>query len=115
MTSLTRRNDGLKDDKMTSATQFKLKKIKTLISQIRSFTTKIVNIFCQNRPKAQKMMQILRKKNENDPKHSPKSGTDFLVPETSQNEDRNENVSPRGGKYNLRPNPNPNYSEDFRH
>ena len=37
------------------------------------------------------------------------------MPEISQNEDRNENLSPRGGKYNLRPNPNLNYSEDFRY
>ena len=41
-----------------------------------------------------------------------KRGDDIIVPEISENDARNECLSPRGGKYNLRPNPNPNYSED---
>ena len=53
--------------------------------------------------------------NENDAQNSPKRGDDIIVPEISQNDARNESLSPRGGKYNLRPNPNPNYSEDFRY
>ena len=53
--------------------------------------------------------------NENDAHNSPKKGDDFIVPETSQSDEKNESLSPRGGKYNLRPNPNPNYSEDFRY
>ena len=53
--------------------------------------------------------------NENDAEISPNKGDDIIVPEISRNDDRNENLSPRGGKYNLRPNPNPNYSEDFRY
>ena len=53
--------------------------------------------------------------NENDAQNSPKEGDDVVVPEISQNDDRNESLSPREGKYNLRPNPNPNYSEDFRY
>ena len=52
--------------------------------------------------------------NENDPQDSPKSGND-IVPEISQKGNRNEILSPRGGKYNLRPNPNPKYSENFRY
>ena len=52
---------------------------------------------------------------ENDAQTSPKKGEDIVVPEVSQRYDRNENLSPRGGKYILRPNPNPNYSEDFRY
>ena len=49
--------------------------------------------------------------------HKPlqKGGDDIIVPEISENDARNESLSPRGGKYNLRPNPNPNYSEDFRY
>ena len=47
--------------------------------------------------------------------NSPKRGDDIIVPEISENDARNESLSPRGGKYNLRPNPNPNYSEDFRY
>ena len=43
-----------------------------------------------------------------------KRGDDIIVPQISQNDARNENLSPRGGRYNLRPNPNPNYSEDFK-
>ena len=42
-------------------------------------------------------------------------GDDIFVPEISENDARNENLSPRGGRYNLRYNPNPNYSEDFRY
>ena len=53
--------------------------------------------------------------NGNDAQSSPKGGNDFIVPETSQNDERNKNLSPRGGRYNLRPNANPNYSEDFRY
>ena len=29
--------------------------------------------------------------------------------------DANKNTVTRGGKYNLRPNPNPNYSEEYRY
>ena len=53
--------------------------------------------------------------NESDTQNSPNKGDDIIVPEISENDARNESLSPRGGKYNLRPNPNPNYSEDFRY
>ena len=53
--------------------------------------------------------------NEIDAQKSPRRGDDIIVPEISGNDDRNESLSPRGGKYNLRPNPNPNYSKDFRY
>ena len=52
--------------------------------------------------------------NESDAQKSPKRGDDIIVPEISENNARNESLSPRGGKYNLRPNHNPN-SEDFRY
>ena len=53
--------------------------------------------------------------NENDAELSLNRGDDIIVPEISEYDNRNENLSPRGGKYNLRLNPNPNYSEDFRY
>ena len=53
--------------------------------------------------------------NENDTHDSPNRGDDIIVPEISENDAGNESLCPRGGKYNLRPNPNPNYSEDFRY
>ena len=53
--------------------------------------------------------------NENDAQNSPKRGDDIIVPEISESDARNESLSPRGGKFNLRANPNPNYSEDFRY
>ena len=53
--------------------------------------------------------------NENDVQVSPNRVDDIIVPEISENDARNESLSPRGGKYNLRPNPTPNYSEDFRY
>ena len=53
--------------------------------------------------------------NENDAQNPPRRGDDIIVPEISENDARNESLSPRGGKYNLWPNPNPNYSEDFRY
>ena len=31
------------------------------------------------------------------------------------NEKTDENSSPRGGKYNLRPNPNPNFTDEYRY
>ena len=53
--------------------------------------------------------------NENDAQNSPKRGEDIIVPEIPESDARNESLTPRGGKYNLRPNTNPNYSEDFRY
>ena len=53
--------------------------------------------------------------NENDAQNSPKKGDDIIVPEISENDARNESLNPKGWKYNLRPNLNPNYSEDFRY
>ena len=53
--------------------------------------------------------------NKNDAQNSPNRGDDITVLEISENDARNESLSPRGGKYNLRPNSNPNYSGDFRY
>ena len=52
---------------------------------------------------------------KNDAQDSPNRGNDIIMPEISQSDDRNESVSPRGEKYNLRPNPNPNISENFKY
>ena len=41
-------------------------------------------------------------------------GADTNVHGISENEKSEENSSPRGGKYNLRPNPTPNYSDEYR-
>ena len=49
--------------------------------------------------------------NGTDSEKSPKRGDDIIVPEISQIDEGNDNLSPRGGRYNLRPNPNPNYSK----
>ena len=51
---------------------------------------------------------------ENDAQNSQKEGDDIVKLEISQSDARNESLRPRGGKTNLRPNPKPNYSEDFR-
>ena len=67
------------------------------------------------RPKIDERLSERDLTNENDAQNSPKRGDDIIVPEISENDARNESLSPRGGKYNLRPNPNPNYSEDFRY
>ena len=67
---------------------------------------------------SQKDEEILPHENfrtKSDAQNSPKRGDDIIVPEISENDAKNESLSPRGGKYNLRPNPNPNYSEDFRY
>ena len=42
-------------------------------------------------------------------------GADITVPGISEKENFEENSSPRGGKYNLRPNPNPNFTEEYRY
>ena len=47
-------------------------------------------------------------------KNSSNVGGDIIVPEISEN-GPNETTSPRGGKYNLRPNPNPNFSDEYRY
>ena len=66
-------------------------------------------------PKNDEIFSERNSLNENDANISPNRGDDIIVPEISENDARNESLSPRGGKYNLRPNPNPNYSEDFRY
>ena len=66
-------------------------------------------------PENDEMFSERNSMNENDAQNSPKRGDDIIVPEISESDARNESLSPRGGKYNLRPNPNPNYSEDFRY
>ena len=67
------------------------------------------------RPKNKEIFPHENLRTETDKQNSPKRGDDIIVPEISENDVRNENLSPRGGKYNLRPNPNPNYSEDYRY
>ena len=37
------------------------------------------------------------------------------IPNEKANEKTVENSSPRGGKYNLRANPNPNYTDEYRY
>ena len=67
------------------------------------------------RPKNKEIFPHENLRTETDKQNSPKRGDDIIVPEISENDVRNESLSPRGGKYNLRPNPNPNYSEDYRY
>ena len=66
-------------------------------------------------PKTDEIFSERNPMNENDFQNSPKRRDDIIVPEISENDARNESLSPRRGKYNLRPNPYPNYSEDFRY
>ena len=68
-----------------------------------------------NAPENHEILSERNPLNENDAQNSPNRGDDIIVPEISENDARNESLSPRGGKYNLRPNPNPNYSEDYRY
>ena len=45
-------------------------------------------------------------------------GTDTIVPDVSDSENDElivDNKSPRGGKYNLRPNPTPNFTDEYRY
>ena len=45
-------------------------------------------------------------------------GSDTIVPEVLEDENDDvivQNESPRGGKYNLRPNPTPNFTDEYRY
>ena len=42
-------------------------------------------------------------------------GADITVPGISEKENSEENSSPRGEKYNLRPNPTPNFTDEYRY
>ena len=66
-------------------------------------------------PKTDEIFSERNPMNENDAQNSLKRRDDIIVPEKSENDTRKESLSPRGRKYNLRPNINPNYSEDFRY
>ena len=61
----------------------------------------------------------LPNENYDDVRNSPNRGEDNSVPGISDNgkntENENETSSPRGGKYNLRPNPTPNYTDEYRY
>ena len=51
-------------------------------------------------------------------KNSLNEGDDITMPGISNgrtNEKTDENSSPRGGKYNLRPNPNTNFTDEYRY
>ena len=43
------------------------------------------------------------------------TGADITVPGISKNGNSDENSSPRGGRYNLRPNPTPNFTDEYRY
>ena len=47
----------------------------------------------------------------------PPGGSDTIAPQVLDDEDGMvvENESPRGGKYNLRPNPTPNFTDEYRY
>ena len=78
--------------KATSAKQMKLLtrlEMKTLFGRIRPFTTKIKKKLSRICLIDRKTMQIFQK--------SPNKGDDFIVPEISQNDERNESLSHRGG------------------
>ena len=84
--------------------------------RIRPFTTKIKKNLSQVSPKEKKRSQFVWKiflLIITMHKTLQKRGMIFEkgVPEKSQSDDRTESLSPRGEKYNLRRNPNPNYSE----
>ena len=55
--------------------------------------------------------------NNDSTRNSPNRGEDNSVPGISDNVNNaeNETSSPRGGKYNLRPNPNPNFTDEYRY
>ena len=91
--------------------------MKTLIGQIRPFTAKTKKTFAGSvqRHENEASLSEENSTNENDAQDSPKRGDDIIVPEISQSDERNESLSPRGGKCNLRPYPHSNYSEDFRY
>ena len=42
-------------------------------------------------------------------------GADITVRGISEKENSEKNSSPRGGNYNLRPNPKPNFTEEYRY
>ena len=70
-----------------------------------------------------RMKLLLRKpkkvfKKTNDDTSDSLAGGDITVPGISENDENgktNEDTSRRGGKYNLRPNTNPNYTDECRY
>ena len=83
-----------------------------------AFSPKNKDKFLANLSKRQKNDANSSKRNstnENAAQNFSKAGDDFIVPEIVRNDDKNESLSPRGGQYNLRPIPNPSYSDDSRY
>ena len=87
----------------------KLKRMKTLVGRIRPFAPKNKKNLCQIPPEDKKSDANFLEENspnEIDAQDSPKKVDDIPVPEISQSDDRNENLSHVGRRYNLRPNTN---------
>ena len=64
-----------------------------------------------------KLEEIVSDPSNNDANDSI-AGGDITVPgisEGDENEKMNGNTSPLGGKYTLRPNPTPNYTDEYRY
>ena len=56
--------------------------------------------------------------NNHPEEQKPSGGSDTIVPEVLDDENDDvivDNESPRGGKYNLRPNPTPNFTDEYRY
>ena len=104
---------------MTSAKELKLEKLLAMTMPIRPFTPKPKKKLCRVRPRIEKTMQIETKESLLEKmiqKILRVWGMFFeRARNISQNDERIENLSPKGGEYNLIPNPNPNDSADFRY
>ena len=103
--ALQRRNERLHDDVSKRNNAIQAERNENSNGRTRPSTTKIMKNLCRFRPKAGKLIQTLQKNSsdENDAQDSPNIGDDIIVTEISQNDGRNEKLSPRGEKYNLRP------------
>ena len=113
----TRRNGRLNNNVSTQNEDIEAERSKNSDWPDSAVYSKIAKNLCRICPKDEKAVQTLQDENLilKTMLMISQKRDDLIVPEISQNEDRKENLSPRGGKYNLRPNPNPNYSKNFRY
>ena len=101
---------GMKKFQMRKKMKTMRKRMKISVSRTGPNNDKVV------KPFQIRMERIYKKKDDLEDDSS--TGGDITVPGVSENDEKekvNENNSPRGGKYNLRPNPTPNYTDEYRY
>ena len=107
------------DDVMTDSNRKKENERVPDFSNQRQQNEEVLNEECSSK-KNEKITEKTAASSNSSADNNSNAGGDITVPGISENDkndanENKENASPRGGKYNLRPNPTPNFTEEYRY